>query len=403
MSLYKIKGNIITPMRVINNGEACFEADNKSGSRIIYVGVQKNDDSFYNVIDCSGKFVAPGFIDIHVHGGGGHDFMDGTVDAFLGAARLHASHGTATLLPTTLTCPDEELFEVFEVFEKAKNTENDGSFLAGLHLEGPYFSKEQKGAQDENYLKLPKKEHYTKILEAGKNKILRWSVAPELVGALELGTELKKLGITASIGHSDALYEQAIEAYESGYTLLTHFYSGMSTLVRKDGFRYPGLIESGYMLEDFDVEVIADGCHLPPSMLKYVYRTKGAGKVALITDAMRGAGQTEGETILGSLKNGFTVYIEDGVAKLADRKAFGGSVATTDRLVRNMVKLASVDICDAVRMMTMTPAKLVNLKTKGVLSAGFDADFTIFDDNINVEMTISNGKVIFERDNNGYN
>ncbi|HBR31635.1 MAG TPA: N-acetylglucosamine-6-phosphate deacetylase, partial [Clostridiales bacterium] len=200
-----------------------------------------------------------------------------------------------------------------------------------------------------------------------------------------------------SIGHSDALYEQALEAYEHGYTMLTHFYSGMSSLVRKNGYRFPGLIESGYMIPDFDVEVIADGCHLPASMLKHVYRTKGAGKVALITDAMRGAGQTEGESILGSLKNGIKVYIEDGVAKLEDRMAFGGSVATADRLVRNMVQLASVDICDAVRMMTMTPARLVNLRTKGSIAAGFDADFTIFDDNINIEMTISNGRVIYKK------
>lgn len=178
---------------------------------------------------------------------------------------------------------------------------------------------------------------------------------------------------------------------------MTHFYSGMSSLVRKDGFRYPGLIESGYMIDDFDVEVIADGCHLPPSMLKLVYRSKGAGKVALITDAMRGAGQTSGTSILGSLTNGMTVYIEDGVAKLEDRKAFAGSIATTDRLVRNMVKLVSVDICEAVRMMTMTPARLVGLKTKGVIAAGFDADFTVFDDNIDVYMTISNGRAVYTR------
>ncbi len=393
MSKCKIKGNIVTPMRIIENGEVCF--DDKE-NRITYVGAIKNDDGEYKVYDYSDKYVAPGFIDIHVHGGGGHDFMDGTVDAFLGAARLHASHGTATLLPTTLSCSDEELFEVFNIFDKAKSAENDGSYLAGLHLEGPYFAPLQKGAQDESYLKLPKKEHYEKVLEAGKGKILRWTVAPELEGGMELGTELRKRGILASIGHSDAIYEQAIEAYEHGYTMLTHFYSGMSSLTRINGFRYPGLIESGYML-DFDVEVIADGCHLPASILKLVYRTKGAGKVALITDAMRGAGQTEGETILGSLQNGMTVYIEDGVAKLPDRKAFAGSIATTDRLVRNMIQLAGVDICDAVRMMTMTPAKFVGLHTKGVLAAGFDADFTVFNDNVDVEMTVSNGKIVYKK------
>lgn len=394
MSKYKIKGNVITPMRIIKNGEVCFDSKN---NKITYVGAQKKDDGKYTVYNYEGNYISPGFIDIHVHGGGGHDFMDGTIDAFLGAARLHASHGTATLLPTTLTCPDEELFEVFNVFDKAKNTENDGAFLAGLHLEGPYFAPSQKGAQDESYLKKPLKEHYLKVLKAGGDRILRMTAAPELEGGMELGTELKKRGILACIGHSDALYEQALEAYEHGYTMLTHFYSGMSGLTRKNGFRYPGLIEGGYMLEDFDVEVIADGCHLPISMLKHVYKTKGAGKVALITDAMRGAGQTEGETILGSLKNGMTVYIEEGVAKLADRKAFAGSIATTDRLVRNMIKSARVDICDAVRMMTMTPARMVGLKTKGVIAAGFDADFTVFDDNVDIEMTVSNGNIIYKK------
>ncbi|PKM61751.1 MAG: N-acetylglucosamine-6-phosphate deacetylase [Firmicutes bacterium HGW-Firmicutes-21] len=396
MSKHKIKGNVVTPMRVIRDGEVCYQTDG-SFSRITYVGTQKMDDGDYIVYDCSGSFVAPGFIDIHVHGGGGHDFMDGTVDAFLGAARLHAMHGTATLLPTTLSCPDEELFEVFAVFDKAKNAENDGAYLAGLHLEGPYFSAEQKGAQDESYLKLATTEHYNRIIQSGGDRILRWTAAPELEGGMELGSELKKRGILASIGHSDALYEQAIEAYENGYTLLTHFYSGMSGLVRRDGLRYPGLIESGYMLEDFDVEIIADGCHLPASLLKHVYRMKGAGRVALVTDAMRGAGQTEGETILGSLRNGVTVYIEDGVAKLSDRKAFGGSIATADRLVRNMINLASVDICDAVRMITMTPARMVGLKTKGVLAAGFDADFTVFGDNVEIDMTVSNGRIIYKR------
>ena len=396
MNRFKIKGNIITPLRIIHDGEVCYTSD-KEGGRITYVGKQKKDNGDFTVYDCTGSFVAPGFIDIHVHGGGGHDFMDGTVDAFLGAARLHAAHGTATLLPTTLTCPDEELFEVFEVFDKAKNTENDGAFLAGLHLEGPYFSHEQKGAQDEKNLKTPSKEHYHKILESGGSRILRWSTAPELEGGMALGVLLKKWGILASIGHSDATYEQALEAFENGYTLLTHFYSGMSGLIRRDGLRIPGLIESGYMLEDFDVEIIADGCHLPPSLLKHIYKAKGAGRVALVTDAMRGAGQTGGETILGSLKSGMTVYIEDGVAKLADRKAFGGSIATADRLVRNMLSMSSADLCDAVRMITMTPARIAGLKTKGVLAAGFDADFTVFGDNVEVAMTVSGGRIIYKK------
>ncbi len=397
MKKYKLIGDIITPLRVIKDGEINYRVEGNKGV-ITYVGEQKKDQDTYIEFDYTGRYIAPGFMDIHVHGGGGHDFMDGTVEAFLGAARLHAAHGTATLLPTTLTCPDEELFEMFDIFRQAKDLPNDGAKLLGLHLEGPYFAKEYKGAQDEQYIIPPAPEHYNKILEKGEGLILRWTVAPELPGAIELGRVLKCRGILPSIGHSSATYEDAVEAFESGYTLLTHFYSAMSGMVRVDGFRIPGLIESGYMIEDFDVEIIADGRHLPPSILKYIHKAKGASRVALVTDAMRGAGQTEGESILGSLKNGMKVYIEDGVAKLEDRKAFGGSVATADRLVRTMVYEAGVEIPRAVQMITMTPARMLGLTSKGVLAPGYDADFTVFDDNINIELTVSEGTTVYKKD-----
>ena len=387
---HKLKGNIITPLRIIENGEVCFE-----NGVITYVGPQRADGGCI-VTDYGDRYISPGFIDIHVHGGGGYDFMDCTREAFLGAARLHAAHGTATLLPTTLTCPDEELFELFGLFAQAKAAENDGAYLAGLHLEEPYFAASQKGAQDERYIVPPRREHYETILEKANGSILRWSAAPELDGAMELGRRLTREGILPSIGHSDAVYETALEAFENGYTHLTHFYSGMSGLVRRNSYRFPGLIESGYMEDGFTVEVIADGCHLPLSMLKHVYTAKGPSKTVLVTDAIRGAGQTEGHTIIGSLKNGYEVFIEDGVAKLLDRSAFAGSVATADRLVRNMYKHVC-PLCDAVRMMTLTPARVVGLKTKGVLAEGFDADFTVFDDDINVAATYSNGRKIYAK------
>lgn len=387
---HKLKGNIITPLRIIENGEVCFE-----NGVITYVGPQRADGGCI-VTDYGDRYISPGFIDIHVHGGGGYDFMDCTREAFLGAARLHAAHGTATLLPTTLTCPDEELFELFGLFAQAKAAENDGAYLAGLHLEGPYFAASQKGAQDERYIVPPRREHYETILEKANGSILRWSAAPELDGAMELGRRLTREGILPSIGHSDAVYETALEAFENGYTHLTHFYSGMSGLVRRNSYRFPGLIESGYMEDGFTVEVIADNCHLPLSMLKHVYTAKGPSKTVLVTDAIRGAGQTEGHTIIGSLKNGYEVFIEDGVAKLLDRSAFAGSVATADRLVRNMYKHVC-PLCDAVRMMTLTPARVVGLKTKGVLAEGFDADFTVFDDDINVAATYSNGRKIYAK------
>lgn len=323
--------------------------------------------------------------------------MDCTREAFLGAARLHAAHGTATLLPTTLTCPDEELFELFGLVRAGEGRpRTTGRIWPACIWRGRTLPPRRMGAQDERYIVPPRREHYETILEKANGSILRWSAAPELDGAMELGRRLTREGILPSIGHSDAVYETALEAFENGYTHLTHFYSGMSGLVRRNSYRFPGLIESGYMEDGFTVEVIADGCHLPLSMLKHVYTAKGPSKTVLVTDAIRGAGQTEGHTIIGSLKNGYEVFIEDGVAKLLDRSAFAGSVATADRLVRNMYKHVC-PLCDAVRMMTLTPARVVGLKTKGVLAEGFDADFTVFDDDINVAATYSNGRKIYAK------
>lgn len=381
----KLKGNIITPVRIIKSGEITFE-----DGRITYVGVRKNDDSLYDCVDFGENYISPGFIDLHVHGGGGYDFMDGTEEAFEGIAALHQAHGTTSLLATTLTCPDEELFNIFDIFDKITKKDKP-TCLYGIHLEGPYFAKSQKGAQDEKFIKSPTPEHYLKILEKGGNYIKRWSIAPELDGAMELGRLLSEKGILPSIGHSDAEYDTALEAFENGYTHLTHFYSAMSTIIRKGGFRHPGLIESGYIIDDLTVEIIADGCHLPPSLLKIVYKSKGADKVALVTDALRGAGSNSGTMILGSLANGYEVIIEDGVAKLPDRSAFAGSIATTDRLVRNMINLAGATLEDAVKMVTFTPAKIANMANKGLLRVGFDADISVFDENINIQAVFIGG------------
>ncbi len=384
----KITGRLITENGIIDNGEVCFE-----DGKVISAGERRSDEG-YNVINYGDKYISPGFVDIHLHGGGGSDFMDGTVEAYLTAARLHGSHGTTAILPTTLTCPDEELFRTFETFRLARNTENNGSDLCGLHLEGPYFSPAQKGAQDERFLKKPTADHYMPILQAGKDIIKRWTVAPELDGAMELGKILKENGILASMGHSDAEYDTVVEGYENGYSLLTHFYSGMSSMVRKGGFRIPGMIESGYIIDDMKVEVIADGCHLPPCILGSLYRIKGADKMCLVTDSMRGAGQTSGTTILGSLENGYEVFIEDGVAKMPDRQAFAGSIATADRLVRTVYKQAGVPLWDAVKMMTKTPARFASLDTKGTLEKGKDADIAVFDDDINICAVYVRGKEI---------
>lgn len=352
-------------------------------------------DTTCTVIDAEGNYVSPGFIDIHTHGGGGYDFMDGTVEAFLKAAEIHARHGTTALLPTTLASTNEELFRLFDIYREAKRLNSRGASFLGLHLEGPYFSYNQRGAQDPSYLKDPSPEEYMQILDA-TNDIVRWSLAPELNGALAFGRILKERNILPAIAHTDAVYEEVEEAFHAGFTHVTHLYSGMSTITRKKAFRFAGVVESAYLIDDMTVELIADGVHLPQSLLLYAFKFKGTDKIALVTDSMRGAGMPDGPSILGSIQKGQPVIIEDGVAKLPDRTAFAGSVATTDRLVRTMLQVPGVSLVDAIRMMTITPARIIGVDPiKGSLEIEKDADIVIFDKNITIQYTIIGGNIVY--------
>jgi N-acetylglucosamine-6-phosphate deacetylase len=265
-----------------------------------------------------------------------------------------------------------------------------------MHLEGPYFALSQRGAQDPRYIRDPNPEEYKAVIEYSKS-ITRWSAAPELKGAIEFGRYLKSKGILPAIAHTDAIYEEALEAFENGYSLATHFYSAMSGVTRRNAYRYAGVIEAGYLIDEMDLEIIADGIHLPPPLLKLIYKIKGPDKIALITDAMRGAGMPEGDSVLGNIHTGLKVIIEDGVAKLPDRTSFAGSVATFDRLVRTMVQQADVSLIDAVKMATATPARIMGLSDrKGSLVVGKDADIVIFDEDISIKTTIINGQVIYK-------
>jgi len=346
------------------------------------------------IIDAEGRYVSPGFIDMHTHGAGGADFMDGTVEAYLTAARMHARHGTTLLFPTTLTSSNEILFESFNTYERAEAVNTDGAQFGGMHLEGPYFSPSQAGAQDVRYLRNPEPSDYNLILSR-TSKIARWSAAPELPGIPAFGRTLKAHGILAAIAHTNATFEQCDEAYRGGFDHMTHFFSCMSTITRRNAFKYAGVIEYGYYQDGMTVEIIADGIHVPSPLLHLIKKIKGVGNIALVTDSMRAAGMPEGPSILGGMADGQEVIVEDGVAKMPDRSCFAGSVATTDRLVRTMVTVGDCTIREAVLMMTANPARMMHiLDRKGTLEPGKDADIVIFDDDINIYRTIIKGKTI---------
>ncbi len=385
---------LVLPDKLIKNGYLIYE-DGKITDWGTNLDLADFDGEGF---DAKGKYLAPGFIDIHCHGGGDADFMDGTLDAYIVAATLHAKYGTTAIMPTLTTGPDEDMVSSFKIFHQAKNSEYNGAKLLGIHMEGPFFNPAQAGAQDPRYIKSPTKEHYEMLYNESNGAILRWSVAPELPGAAEFGKFLTEKGILASIGHTNAVYDDVLKAYESGFNLLTHFYSSMSTITRNaEGYRQLGVIESGYVIDDMNVELIADGHHLPKEILKLVYKSKGADKIALVTDSMRGAGMPDGETVLGNRDTGLKCIIDKGVAKLPDKTAFAGSIATTNQLVRVMHKLAEVSMVDSVKMMTLTPAKLVGIANKkGSIAVGKDADLVIFDDDINISMTIVEGRTVFK-------
>ncbi|MBR4757040.1 MAG: N-acetylglucosamine-6-phosphate deacetylase [Bacteroidales bacterium] len=348
------------------------------------------------VIDASGCFVSPGFIDIHTHGAGGADFMDGTVEAYLTAARMHAVHGTTLLYPTTLTCSNEVLFRSFDVYRDACKANTEGASFGGIHLEGPYFSPAQAGAQDPRYLRSPRPEDYCSILDRCPD-IARWSFSPELEGAPAFAAELARRGVLASIGHTNATFEECDAAFKAGARHMTHFFSCMSTITRRNGYRTAGVLEYGYYQEGMSLEIIGDGIHVPSPLLHMILRIRGVDSIALVTDSMRAAGMPDGIYKLGDLETGQDVIVEDGVAKLPDRSAFAGSVATTDRLVRTLIRDGGCSLQESVRMATANPARFMGIQDrKGSLESRKDADIVIFDDNINIKRTIIKGKTIYQ-------
>ena len=393
MSTRRLKifnGRIISPYRIIPNGTVVV-----SGETITAVVDGDLDVPGADEIDAGGNYISPGFIDIHVHGGGGHDFMDCDENAFLKIAETHARHGTTAMVPTTLSCEKDELITTLEIYKQADKNNFSGAQFIGMHIEGPYFAMNQRGAQDPRYIRDPDPDEYKEIIERF-DVIKRWSAAPELNGALEFARYLRSNNILPALAHTDATYEEVVKGFECGYILATHLYSAMSTITRRNAYRYAGVIEAVFLIDEMDVEIIADGRHVPAPLLQLALKIKGPSRIALITDAMRGAGMPEGEFTLGNKNSGLKAIVEDGVAKLPDRSSFAGSVATTDRLVRNMINLANVSVTDAVKMMSYTPARIMNVADKkGSLAVGNDADIVIFDDDINILSTIIMGKDVY--------
>lgn len=353
---------------------------------IIAVG---NDElSFDKEIDCGDKYVSAGFIDLHVHGGVGNDFSECDAAGVASAVDYHLSHGTTTICPTITSSSYETMVRSLSNVKECKEKGMAKGNIFGAHLEGPYFSPAQAGAQPPEFITEPIPGDYESLISDFGDVIKRWSYAPERDKDQSFCKYLVDHNVLPSAGHTDAIYDDVLAAYKAGCNSIAHLYSCTSTITRDHGYRRLGVIESAYLLDDMYVEIIADGHHLPLELIGLICKLKDNAKICLVTDSLKVSGSGEVTGNVGSTK----FIVEDGVCKLPDRSAFAGSIATTDRLVRTVVA-AGVPLEKAVKMATENPAALLNLK-KGKLESGYDADIVIFDENINIEKVIVGGKEI---------
>ena len=366
-----INARILTPQGWLKNGSVLIR-DNKilevTNCDLPIVGA--------TLIDAKGMYIVPGGVEIHVHGGGGRDFMEGSEDAFRAAIKAHMQHGTTSIFPTLSSSTIPMIRAAAATTEKLM-AEPDTPVL-GLHLEGHYFNMKMAGGQMPENIKDPDPEEYIPLLEE-THCIKRWDAAPELPGAMQFAKYITSKGVLAAAGHTQAEFEDIYTGYYAGYTHATHFYNAMPGFHKRRGYKYEGTVESIYLMEDMTVEVVADGIHVPPTILKLVYKIKGVEKTALITDALACAASDSKEAF----------------DKLADRSALAGSIATMDRLIRTMVQKAEIPLEDAVRMASETPARIMGVADrKGTLEKGKDADIMALDDDLNVRAVWAMGKIV---------
>ena len=357
-----LRGRVVTPERVIDNG--IVELD---GERIAAVRVGRGQ--------VNPQWIVPGFVDLHVHGGGGFTFTTGDVEQARGAAEFHRRHGTTTLLASLVTASAPTLYDGTAAFASLV----DEGVLAGVHLEGPYLAQARCGAQNPAHLRDPDPGELARLLDLGAVRMM--TLAPERPGGIDAIRLLAQRGVLAAIGHTDATYEQTLAAIEAGARVGTHLCNGMRPIHHRE----PGPIIALLDADEVVCEAIADGVHLHDGMLRHALRAAGVDRVALVTDAIAAAGMPDGEYELG----GQTVTVADRVARLAAGGAIAGSTLTMDAALRRAVH-SGMSIVDAARMAATTPARLLGLDA-GTVQPGQRADLVILDEQLRVIRVLRNG------------
>lgn len=352
--------------------------------KITYVGPKRDDEQPDLIVEDG--LIAPGYIDVHVHGSNGYDVMDGTEEALRGMAKSLAGYGVTGFLATTLTGDLEHLCNVLATCRQFADGSSEGAQLLGIHLEGPWINAKLKGAQNGEHVVAPTPEAAKRLLDAAGGLLKIVTLAPEQPQAAEVIELLEAHGVRPSVGHSDATYEHVKEAIGHGLSHVTHCYNAMRGLHHRE----PGVVGAAMYHDELTTELIADGLHVHPVAMSILYRLKQADGLVLVSDGMRAVGMEDGDYDLG----GLPVQMRGGEARLADG-TLAGSTLTLDQAVRNMVRCCAVPVGEAVAMASETPAKVVGVADrKGKLQAGYDADFLILDHELNVQATYIGGRIV---------
>lgn len=378
MNRWIVRGNLIVERQVRNDQILVCE-----NGMITYVGPGQGEKP--DLVVDSG-YIAPGYIDIHIHGAKGHDVMDGTVESLAEIARSLATHGVTGYMATTMTADLPRLAEVLTVCREFARRESPGAELLGVHLEGPWIHPRHKGAQNEDFIVAPTIQDAEALRQAAGGLLKIVSLAPEQPGAKDVIAHLSALGVRVSIGHSDARYEQVKEAIHYGLSHVTHCFNAMRGLHHRE----PGAVGAAMFHDELTAELIADGIHVHPVVMSLLHRIKTTDRTVLVSDGMRAVDMEDGVYDLG----GQRVYVRGGVARLGDG-TLAGSTLTLDRAVQNMVRLCGVPIPDAVAMASEIPARVIGCADrKGRLAVGCDADFSVLDRDLNVLRTFVGGREV---------
>ncbi len=370
---------IVTPQGVVS-GYLYLE----NGKITAVSGEEMPHDQAYDFTGCT---VTPGFIETHAHGGGGADFLSGDAEQVLAGCEFHLKQGTTSICPTVSAAAFPTMKQALLAIEQAMESGKCRANILGAHLEGPYLSPAQCGAQSPASITEPKPAEYEPLLREHGKSIARWTYAPER----DDGTFVRALaenGILATAGHTDAIYDDMSRAIDGGLRMITHLYSCTSTVTRDHGFRRLGVIETAFLRDELFVELIADGKHLPLDLMRMILKIKGVERTVLTSDCLSLTGTAETEGVM----NGVEYVLEDGVCKLRDRTAFAGSIATAPVLLKTALEVGA-SLTDAVNMMSRNPARLLGLH-KGELTAGYDADVTVLSDDLTVKAVFVGGEQV---------